>query len=839
MVNSLSKQVGAVIPNYVAILLMVAMGAWFALENTQTAVIQQQNELVQSMKGQVMHRINAMQSCYNDQRDWCAPGDLADYGLSNEAINSSFIVDQLQSGDNVKVTVQAPSVQMAQAFSKHVIDPEVNGPQVTFIVEPPTKSDILKNQIQRYADTEFNRNSLETNIEMGNRNVENINLAKGTTGEFQSLKADRQETRNLKVNRKLTIGNNEIQFDTNDVTFNANDIVISNQSSIDGDISLNNNNIAGIANVDTRNVAATDLSARNGTVNSLEGERINYNTANINSLEAYKYTSQQYTSDQLEVTTLNSNSLVGDIDSSNGNINDLSFSSAQGGNWNYDSSQTNTVVSNTSSLGGASGQNFVVTNDLRGQSMRSVTGQFTSINILGLTTGSQFNSAGDFVSSNSSVNNNHVSLVSQRDLISDNANSIQSTTNEIASTGSDIAINTNDITQNKNESENNKSSITTNSNKITANTNNIDDVADSLDSSADKLDLWQDRLDKCMYQTQYCIPQDPSLSLTCNGCSQSKTQSSFTATATATISSCRQGCTYSWDVSSTFSKASGTCANGTIAKGGSGTATCKISKSGVSAQDTVTGSIKVNVINSHYTDRKESKTASVSFKNTTVPKPIVSTACSGCNYTGTSSSMSAVITSSITNCPQGCTYAWTVSGGATDSCSSGTISAGGTASPSCSISGNVGNGSAISGNVKLAVSNTVDTSYKDDDVESYSWENTTPNDPIADAAAGCFVDTWRDDVTYSGACVGIVMGDTTVAFSAGDTSRYNSFVFKDMGDWQVSWSGDCVSNRTYCSIRNVYSRPGDTMFTSTATIKHIPSGKTKRVTVRAQVTKEQ
>ncbi|MGP4943218.1 hypothetical protein [Pseudoalteromonas nigrifaciens] len=839
MVRSLRKQVGAVIPNYVAILLMVAMGAWFALENMQTAVIQQQNELVQSMKGQVMHRINAMQSCYNDQRDWCAPGDLADYGLSNEAINNSFIVDQLQSGDNVKVTVQAPSVQMAQAFSKHVIDPEVNGPQVTFIVEPPTKSDILKNQIQRYADTEFNRNSLETNIEMGNRNVENINLAKGTTGEFQSLKADRQETRNLKVNRKLTIGNNEIQFDTNDVTFNANDIVISNQASIDGDISLNNNNIAGIANVDTRNVTATDLSARNATVNSLEGERINYNTANINSLEAYKYTSQQYTSDQLEVTTLNSNSLVGDIDSSNGNINDLSFSSAKGGNWNYDSSQTNRVVSNTSSLGGASGQNLVVANDLRGQSMRSVTGQFTSINILGLTTGSQFNSAGDFVSSNSSVNNNHVSLVSQRDLISNNANSIQSTTNEIASTGSDIATNTNDITQNKNESENNKSSIATNTSNITANTNDIDDVADSLDSSADKLDLWQDRLDKCMYQTQYCIPQDPTISLTCRGCSQYSARSSFYSKATATISSCRQGCSYSWVVSNTFTKSSGSCASGTIPKGGSATPTCSIHKLGISAQEIVAGSIRINVNNKHYTDRDREGYVQVRYKNTSVPKPVVSTSCSGCNYKGTSNSNSALITSSISNCPQGCSYTWNMSGGATGSCPSGNVSAGSSASPSCSIYGTVANASSKSGSVGLTVKNKVDTSYSDMDYEAYTWENTTPNDPIADAAAGCYVDTWREDVTSSGACVGTVMGDTTVAFSAGDTRRYNSFVFKDMGDWQVSWSGDCVSNSTYCSIRNVYSMPGDTMFTSTATIKHIPSGKTKQVTVHAQVTKEQ
>lgn len=805
MVGSLKNQLGAVIPNYVAILMMVAVGAWYALEDSQTAVMEQQGELVQSMKGQVMQRINALQSCYNVERVWCQPDDLLQYGLSASAINDSFVIDQVTDGDDVKVTVQAPSINIAQAFAKHVIDPQINGPQVTFTVQPPTNSNILKNQVQRYADTVNNRNSLETNIEMGNKNVENFNIARGAKGEFRELKANLQQTKNLEVTRELSLGANNIAFDAGKVSFGAQKTSLQGSAEFDGDIQMNNTNITGIDSVDASSIEATDFSAQASTINNLKGDRIDYNNADIESITAYKYTSNSYKAEQLKVGTLNAGDVNANVRAKQGNIETLRFDTANGADWNYNTGQTNTLSSSDSSLGAASAQNLAVTSDLRGEALTANLGQFTSLNILGHTSGGEFNAVGDFVSSRSSVNNNYTSLSSQASSIDGNRTSIQATGNDIASTTNDVTSNTNNKNKNKTDIQGNKNTILDNSGSISDNRADIDTVADSLDSSAEELGLWKDRLDKCMYQTQYCIPQDPSLSLSCSDCSQEKAQPSFSATAFATISACRQGCSYSWEVSSAFAKAGGTCLSGSVPIGGSATPSCKVSKSNLLAQEVITGAIKIKVNNSHYTERSDSKTVAVRFKNTTVPNPIVNTSCSGCNTSRTSNSFSALVSSSISNCPQGCDYSWSISGGASGSCASGSVTAGGSAAPSCSLSGTVTDASTMAGTVSIIVKNSVSTSYSDQDSEPYRWQNTTPSDPFKSVFAGCYVDTVGFDSVQRNSCYNDGFRSQgqpgKIVFSVGNRTRNTeSYYFTSDINASISWSGDCSGTSNMCSI---------------------------------------
>lgn len=92
-------------------------------------------------------------------------------------------------------------------------------------------------------------------------------------------------------------------------------------------------------------------------------------------------------------------------------------------------------------------------------------------------------------------------------------------------------------------------------------------------------------------------------------------------------------------------------------------------------------------------------------------------------------------------------------GGASGSCASGSVSVGGSASPSCSISGSVSDSSTMSGNVSIIVTNSVSSAYSDQDSESYSWQNTTPDNPFKNVVAGCYIDTHEFDRARHGGCL--------------------------------------------------------------------------------------
>ncbi len=719
----MKNQKGATAPSYAAILLVLAAGAWFALEDSQTEGMKQKGDLVYSMRGQAIQRINALQACYNDTRDWCDANDLTEYGLSPAGVANSVVVDQAISGDNVTLTVQAPTAELAAAFSKHVMNPVVVGSQVTFTVEPPTRSHILQGQVQRWEDPEFGRNTLEGNVLMDGNDIPNINEAEAQLGRFQRLEASTHTVDRLTVNQQLDIGQHTIAFAGNEIGVDADVTAISGDASVGGNVDLNGNDISGVNGFTGAEIEARRILSTQGQVDDLSGDRIEYTSAEIGTLNAYRYTSQNYTTRQLDADSLTTDRLNSNIQAQTGSVTTLSFTSGQGGNWRYTGASAGRLQSDSSNIGSSSGQSLALAGDLRGNNLSGNSAQYTSLAVLGRTTGGQFTSDNDFTSSRSSVNDNYRELQRQGGDISDNANAISQTRNKISSVNSQVSSNTSNIQDNADDIASNRQQINTNSSNITRNEQDIDAVSDRLGDSADELGILQDQLDRCMYQTQYCIPQDPSVSLSCPNCTQSEEQSNFSATASATITQCRQGCSYSWSISGDIS---GSCSSGTVPQGGNATPSCSVSKSGLNPQQRATGSITINVNNSHYTARTDSASVNVDFFNKTIPRPSVSTSCSGCSASRNGSNFSASISAAISNCPQGCSYSWSISGSASGSCPAGTVSAGSSASPSCNISGTVANSSTATGSVSITVTNSVSPSYSDNDSESYSWENRTP-----------------------------------------------------------------------------------------------------------------
>lgn len=723
----ISRQSGATTPSFAAILLLLAATAWFALDDAQTDSMSLKAELVNDLRGEAIQRINALQACYSDTRSWCDEDELLGYGVTLSGINNSAIISQVVNGDDIILTIETPSVEMAEGFSKHVIDPVVSGSQVAFTVEPPTKTHLFQDQVQRWEDNEFGRNSLENSIVMNSNNIRNIKRAEAQLARFQSLEVDSHTIDQLIVANQLDIGLNRLSFSGQVIDVNAGSVKINGDASADGDIELNNNDITNINELSGSSSELKQLNSAKGVINKASGDKISYEQAKINKIKSLRYTSESFRTQNLESSILDTNEINSNIKADIGTTSSLDFVSGEGGNWTYSNGSSREFISDNSNIGDSVGLNLSLTGDLRGNSLNTGTARYTSLAVLGRFTGTNFSSNDNFEASRSSVNDNFLSSQLNANDISRNRTEISDVRERVNRARSNSADNARLVKKNGADISSNEASIGLNNRTIDSNETDIDDVAASLSNSASDIGVWQDRLDKCMYQTQYCIPEDPSVTLSCTDCSQNEEQKDFSATASATITQCRQGCTYSWVINGDLSSS---CASGSIKKGGIATLTCKVSKNGLSAQKRLTGSITINVKNGHYVTRTDSSSVNVNFFNKTAPTPIVNSSCSGCSASRNSGNFNAVILAAISNCPQGCSYSWNISGGAIGTCPSGSIAPGKTLTPSCNISGLVEDASTLSGSVSINVNNSSSSQFNSNDSENYNWENRTPANVI-------------------------------------------------------------------------------------------------------------
>jgi len=151
-----------------------------------------------------------------------------------------------------------------------------------------------------------------------------------------------------------------------------------------------------------------------------------------------------------------------------------------------------------------------------------------------------------------------------------------------------------------------------------------DDFYTSVSSVNKNFDLITDQqqiLDNCMYVTEFCLPQTPKIDISCVNCISSKSSESFSATITAVISQCRQGCSYSWSKTAF----NGYCPSGSISAGSSKTVSCTVTGS-ASAESLKTGSVSITASNSLKSSLSTTKSVSIRWSNTQPAEPV------GCFY---------------------------------------------------------------------------------------------------------------------------------------------------------------------------------------------------------------
>jgi hypothetical protein len=344
----------------------------------------------------------------------------------------------------------------------------------------------------------------------------------------------------------------------------------------------------------------------------------------------------------------------------------------------------------------------------------------------------------------------------------------------------------------------------------------FDTSQSSVNDNYAMLSEYGEAIDDCINVSQYCIPQTPVVTISCDDCTDTGAKSSFSATLSIYVTQCRQGCDVASVIPSALTKSSG-CTTTTISAGGSATLSCTVSLT-LDPQEAYEGSITVTATNSHYTSESYTATQAIYFENTTTAEPEVNTSCSGCIQQSDKEDFSATITGSV-YCPYACTYTWTETGGASkDSCSGGSVSSGETNTVTCEISASLDAQESVSGTVKLTATLTADSSYTDNDSESYSWENTSSGGFDWSAVkAGCELSTEGE----------IEENSCSDFFVAQYDEMAITFVLANSDDWSfddggyeaaIKWSGDCVGTSNTCTIEGLSYRIGSYYYTATVTV---------------------
>lgn len=798
--RSLKRQAG-----YGSLLMMALVGI-LALGSTvyyKTRMQQPESvrETYESTAEELREISSALTSYYRDNMAWPATindlaaggyftGDAARCG-GGGAFQSPFCTAIFggQVGDDYALTVNLLKESVAQAVANQIPGGSSAGTTVTATINRPFQSALYDDYLQRVEDPDNpQRTQLEVDLDINNNDLVNIgslNVQRATFDDAEFTNADIE-----RINaEEVQLGNNSITYAGNQLNVNAGTVRANGTLSMNGDIVGNGNDITGIDSVSANSGQFDSISADSAAINSLSGNSLDYNSGSIESVSGNRLTfgngsitsldGNTFTYNSGTISSVSGNTLdfnSGNIGSLSGNslsygtgtVNTLSgttltYGTVNGTNGNFDSVSANSgsignmSVTGTAGLNRLSSSNGNVTNldvttgNINSGEVNSASG--TSVSSSGTSTFDELDSnridtnsfKGQTVqaSSGSTSGNASVGSVSasnltvnnrlQTNVIESNSSSVgNASASKLTVLGALSASGINVTTANFNTGNiASVSGTSANYNTVTANqfnggsyTSNDDFYTSRSSVNNNHLLITEQRskLDNCVDVTKYCIPETPSVNLTCSSCNSAAARSSFSGTATGSISGCRQGCSYSWVTSGSGLSFSG-CSGGNIAKGGSASPSCRVSSS-LGPQESASGSIQLVVTNSHYTSRTASDSVGVSYTN------------------------------------------------------------------------------------------------------------TTPNDPFISVTAGCYIDTAAYDTASPGICSRRSFPESqTIDFSVGDykNGRYH---FSNSSEWSITWSGDCSGSRNYCTTTK--NPRFDTTYSATASVTHIPSGKTRSYSVTAR-----
>ena len=525
------------------------------------------------------------------------------------------------------------------------VDLDINGNDINNVNSLNAAKVIIENAVFNTADI----NSVTTErIDLGANSLTHVGNQLNLNAAVVSINGT------LSINGNVVGNSNDLSgFDT--VSANTGDFTDLNATT--GNIKTLSGNALDYKSGSIDTINGNSLSYTNGSITSLDGNNLDYNTGTISSL-----TGNNINFSAGSIGNLSGNNvsfLSGLINVLNGNT--LTFTNVNGTTGNFNSLNSNDGTIANMEVTGSSSFHFLNSSKAN---ITTVTATDGSI-VVGTATsasGNSLSSSGNSsfgrldserietssfsgksvttgsgsVLGNASVGTLSVARLNVSDRIQTNA--IDSSSSSLGNaSASDVSIsgrliasgvNTStasfDIASIRSVSSNNVDYNTISASRFNGgNYTSSDDFytpVSSVNNNHLLIEEQKYKLANCVDVTKFCLPETPSVTLTCPTCKVSAGSSSFSGVATASISGCRQGCSYSWVTTGSDLSFSG-CINGTIAKGGAANPSCSVSAS-LGPEEGALGNIKLVVTNSHYTSASASANVNISFYNITTRNPL-------------------------------------------------------------------------------------------------------------------------------------------------------------------------------------------------------------------------
>ncbi|MFQ3230011.1 MAG: hypothetical protein ACI9DO_001376 [Reinekea sp.] len=487
-----------------------------------------------------------------------------------------------------------------------------------------TEEVLLGNNSITYAGNQLNVNagavrangtlSMNGDIVGNGNDITGIDSVSANSGQFDSISADSAAINSLSGNsldynsgsidsvsgNRLTFGNGSItSLDGNTFTYNSGTI-----SSVSGNtLDFNSGNIGSLS--------GNSLSYGSGTVNTLSGTTLTYGTVNGTN---GNFNSVSANSGSIGNMSVTGTAGLNRLSSSNGNVTNLDVTTGNINSGEANSASGTSVSSSGTSTFDELDSNRIDTNSFKGQTVQASSGS-TSGNA----------SAGFVSASNLTVNNRLQTNVVESDNSSvGNASASQLAIQEtLNASGINVTLASFNNANIGSVSGSNLSVDTVSANQFSGGSYTSNDDFYTPQSSVNNNHLLiteqRNKLDHCMDVTEYCLPQTPSVDVSCPSCTAFGNRSSFSSTITGIISDCRQGCSYRWTTSGSNLNFTG-CKSGTVSKGSTASPSCNVSAS-VAPQASATGTATLIVTNSHYSDRVASDSVNIRYDNRTPIDP--------------------------------------------------------------------------------------------------------------------------------------------------------------------------------------------------------------------------
>ena len=637
------KQRGYGVLSFLLTALLLSIGGSYYYQ-TRMVQIESVRHTYESSAEEIRQMTSALLAYYKDNQSWPPnlngivtggyfsgdPTRCGGDGVLQSSFCTTFIGSSNADKSSYTLTVNVLSDHLASIIANQLSQGLSAGSTVSTTIKVPYKSSIYEDYLQRFVDPDNpSRTQLEVDIDINENDLNNIGALSVATVKIKTLKVTDAKIKTLTLKTKvLKIGGNKITGTDSSLNFNSSLV------NMNGQLAMWDHKVTDVDVLSAEEGTINKVIVTEGKFEAFRGKKLEYNAADISKSSGDDFQFDKGTIDRLTGDTLAVNTVTGSktVKAKSGKFTNLSVQVLT-----VFQNEVDKIDIDSGIITNASGNMIISKDNAEIERLSSITVNSISTN------GGRVSANTGSVSGNATLGN-----LSTTDLTVLNQLATKKISANISELGSASAtsfsisgrVSVKGINVTTAEVKEAKTGDLTGSTAQfkTVNANHFKggtfqskedfytDVS-SVNANYLRINEQKSKLDNCMYVTEYCLPQDPMVTVSCRRCVYSDFRTNFSGSVIANITQCRQGCSYSWVTKGTGLIFSG-CDPGTILKGDSTSPSCRVSVK-LQPQQIGTGTIEIVVVNSRYPSKEARASMLVEYLNSTTVDPFlnVATAC--------------------------------------------------------------------------------------------------------------------------------------------------------------------------------------------------------------------